>query len=239
VSEVLEQLLAVADLDTAVSQLQRRRDGLVESSGLRGIESQLATLEASRADAARRRDALGATQQDLEAQIAALTERRDVVERRMYAATGSSARDLQAMNDEVAHLTQRRAELEELELAAMLDQEPVDAELARLSESTAPLWARAEELRAAVARDGQQIDAELEQASERRAAIVATLPPPLAERYDTVSTHVRGAGAARLVGIRCAGCHLELSSVEVERIRALPEGEIATCEQCGRLLVPA
>jgi predicted nucleic acid-binding Zn-ribbon protein len=26
--------------------------------------------------------------------------------------------------------------------------------------------------------------------------------------------------------------------VEVEKIRALPPGEIATCEQCGRILVP-
>ena len=72
-NEVLEQLLAVADLDTFMSQLQHRRDALPEASGLRGVEAELAAFEAQRVEAPQRREELGATQQDLEAQIAALT----------------------------------------------------------------------------------------------------------------------------------------------------------------------
>jgi predicted nucleic acid-binding Zn-ribbon protein len=49
---------------------------------------------------------------------------------------------------------------------------------------------------------------------------------------------MKGTGAARLIGSHCDGCHLELPSMEVERIRALPAGEVATCEQCGRILIP-
>ena len=70
------------------------------------------------------------------------------------------------------------------------------------------------------------------------AAEAALLPTALADRYETLRSRLKGTGAARLVGSRCDGCHLELSSVEVEKIRALPPGEIATCEQCGRILVP-
>ncbi|MFZ0250967.1 MAG: hypothetical protein WAL61_13555, partial [Acidimicrobiales bacterium] len=117
-SEDLQHLLAVQDLDTSIMQLQHRRDALVESSGLGAVERQLASLEAERADAEARRGVLTATQKELEEQIAGISERRGVVEKRMYAATSSSARDLQAMNDEVRHLTERRAELEELELVA-------------------------------------------------------------------------------------------------------------------------
>ena len=142
------------------------------------------------------------------------------------------------MNDEVRHLTELRAELEELELVAMLDQDPVDAELTTLSERTAPLEARAEELRAQVAQEQLEIDAALAAAVGSRAAEAAVLPAALADRYETLRTRLRGTGAARLVGNRCDGCHLELSSVEVEKIHALPPGEIATCEQCGRILVP-
>ena len=60
----------------------------------------------------------------------------------------------------------------------------------------------------------------------------------LAARYETLRARLKGTGAARLIGTRCDGCHLELSSGEVEKIRALPPGEVATCEQCGRILVP-
>ena len=134
----LAHLLAVQDLDTTITQLQHRRAALVESSGLAAVEGQLASLEAERADAAARRAVLTATQKDLEEQIAVISERSGAIEKRMYAATSSSGRDLQAMNEEVRHLTERRAELEELELVAMLEQDPIDAELAALRERDRP-----------------------------------------------------------------------------------------------------
>ena len=234
----LEHLLAVQDLDISIMQLQHRRDALVESSGLAAVEAQLAALEVERADAAGRRSVLAATQKELEEQIGGISERRSVVEKRMYAATGSSARDLQAMNDEVQHLTERRAELEELELVAMLEQDPIDAELAALDERSAPLETQAAELRVAVAASEVEIDAALAEATGARSVEAALLPAALADRYETLRARLKGTGAARLVGTHCAGCHLELSSGEVEQIRSLPPGEVATCEQCGRILVP-
>jgi uncharacterized protein len=234
----LERLLAVQDLDTSITQFQHRRAGLAETSGLAAVEAQLDAFEAERADAAARRAALAATQKELEEQIAGINERRGVVEQRMYAATSSSGRDLQAMNDEVRHLTERRAALEEVELVAMLEQDPIDAELVALRARMAPLEERAEDLRAQVARDLIEIDAALEEAVGSRAAQAALLPTALSDRYEALRARLKGTGAARLVGSHCDGCHLELSSVEVEKIRALPHGEVATCEQCGRILVP-
>jgi uncharacterized protein len=238
-SDDLQQLLVVQDLDTSITQLQHRRHVLVESSGLATLEGRLAALETERTDAAARRGVLAATQKELEEQIAGISERQGVVEKRMYAATSSSGRDLQAMNDEVRHLSERRGELEELELVAMLEQDPIDAELAALQEQIAPLDVEAIELRRQVAESQVEIDAALAEAVGSRAAAAAELPTPLADRYEKLRTRLKGTGAARLLGSHCDGCHLELSSVEVEKIRALPAGQIATCEQCGRILVPA
>ena len=238
-TDTLQHLLAVQDLDTSITQLQHRRDALPETSGLRSLEAELATLEAQRADAAGRRAALAGTQKTLEEQIAGITERRDAIEKRMYAATGSAGRDLQAMNDEVRHLTERRAELEEQELVAMLEQDPIDAELTTLGATLSPMRARAEELRGQVAHDRAEIDAALASAAGSRAAEAAQLPSALADRYERLRARLKGTGAARLIKNHCDGCHLELSAVEVERIRALPPGEVATCEQCGRILVPS
>jgi len=234
----LTHVLAVQDLDTSITQLQHRRAALAEASGLAAVEAELRGLEAERSDAATRRAALAATQKDLEEQIGGISERRTSIEQRLYAATSSSGRDLQAMSDEVRHLTERGAELEELELVAMLDQDRVDAELAALRDRTAPLQARADELRAQMSHDELEIDAELATAVGSRAAEAALLPTALSDRYETLRARLKGTGAARLIKNRCDGCHLELSSVEVEKIRALPPGEVATCEQCGRILVP-
>jgi predicted nucleic acid-binding Zn-ribbon protein len=156
----------------------------------------------------------------------------------MYAARGTSARDLQAMSEEVRHLTQRRAELEELELAAMLDQDPIDAELTALDERLAPLQAQADDLRAQVSDGVRDLDAEMAAIARQRATEASQLPTALSDRYETLRARLKGTGAARLIGNHCDGCHLELSSVEVEKIRAIPPGEVATCEQCGRILVP-
>ncbi|HEX3333236.1 MAG TPA: C4-type zinc ribbon domain-containing protein [Acidimicrobiales bacterium] len=238
-TDTLNHLLAVQDLDTSITQMEHRRDGLAETSGLAVLEAELAGLEAERADASARRAALASTQKGLEEQIAAITQRRDHVEKRLYAGTSSSGRDLQAMNDEVKHLTERRAELEEVELVAMLDQDPVDAELAVLRDRIEPLEARAKELRNDIEQERLELDAAIASAAGTRSAEAAQLPASLAERYEKLRTRLRGTGAARLIGSHCDGCHLELPSMEVERIRALPAGEVATCEQCGRILVPS
>ena len=237
-TDVLDHLLAVQDFDTSITQLQHRRDALAESTGLAAAESQVRAFALEEADAAARRGVLTATQKGLEEQIAGITERRNAIEQRLYAATSSSGRDLQAMNEEVRHLTERRSQLEEHELAAMIEQDPIDVELQALRERKAPIEQRVDELRTQVAEAQREIDAELAAASLSRAAEAALLPTALADRYETLRSRLKGTGAARLIKNRCDGCHLELSSVEVEKIRALPPGEIATCEQCGRILVP-
>jgi predicted nucleic acid-binding Zn-ribbon protein len=178
-----------------------------------------------------------ATQKDLEAQIAVITERRTGIEQRMYAARGSSTRDLQAMDEEVRHLTERRSELEELELEAMVEQEPIDAALRALTERRTPVEERAVALRAEVLEQQGAIDAELAAAVALRATEAAELPTSLSDRYETLRARLKGTGAARLIGHRCDGCHLELSSVEVEKIRALLPDTVVTCDQCGRILV--
>jgi hypothetical protein len=142
------------------------------------------------------------------------------------------------MNEEVKHLTDRRAELEELELVAMLEADPIDAELAALRGRMDPLDARAKELHEQVEQERLELDAAIASAAGTRAAEAAQLPTALSDRYEKLRVRMKGTGAARLIGSHCDGCHLELPSMEVERIRGLPAGEVATCEQCGRILIP-
>jgi uncharacterized protein len=236
--ESFARLLVVQDLDTLITQLAHRREMLAERSGLTGLEAELGALAGERARLSEQRAALTATQRDLEAQIATINERSSGIETRMYAARGSSTRDLQAMDEEVRHLNQRRSELEDEELVAMEEQEPIDAALAALAARTTPVEEKVGVLRGEVAQGRAEIDAELATATATRATEAAQLPTALADRYEALRTRLKGTGAARLVGHRCDGCHLELSSGEVERIRNTTPDSVVTCDQCGRILVP-
>jgi predicted nucleic acid-binding Zn-ribbon protein len=236
--ESFARLLVVQDLDTLISQLAHRREMLAERSGLTALEAELKVLAGQKAALSAQRAALTSMQKDLEAQIATINERSSAIETRMYAARGSSTRDLQAMDEEVRHLNQRRSELEDEELVAMVDQEPVDAALAALDARTAPVEQKVMVLRGEVAQGTSEIDAELATARAARATEAAQLPAALADRYEALRTRLKGTGAARLIDHRCDGCHLELSSGEVERIRDTTPDNVVTCDQCGRILVP-
>ena len=168
-----------------------------------------------------------------------VTERRTGIEQRMYAARGSSTRDLQAMDEEVRHLNQRQSELEEQELVAMVDQEPIDAAAGRAGRAQhadrgegrpccGPRWRRGR----------PRSTGSWRRPGRPAATEAARAPARLADRYEKLRARLKGVGAARLVGHRCDGCHLELSAVEVERIRAMPADTVVTCDQCGRILVP-
>jgi predicted nucleic acid-binding Zn-ribbon protein len=236
--ESFDRLLVVQDLDTLLNQLAHRRLVLAERSGLNSLETELDSLGTEQAALLEQRAVLASTQKELEEQIAALNERSSGIEKRMYAARGSSTRDLQAMDEEVRHLNKRRSELEDEELVAMVDQEPIDAALASLATRTAPIEEKVTMLRGEVAVGQAEIDQELATAAASRATEAALLPEALATRYEALRLRLKGTGAARLIGHRCDGCHLELSSAEVERIRATTPDSVVTCDQCGRILVP-
>jgi hypothetical protein len=238
-SDPLTVLLAVQDVDTHITQLHHRRESMEERRQLSEVEKTLAGLAKQSGELGARRQELQARQAELEEQIAGLTSRRQAIEDRMYADRNSAARDLQAMDGEIHHLTDRRAELEEVELTVMEEQEPVDADLARLADEQAQLESAADSLRTAVAAADSVLAAELSALEASRSIEAARLPADLLERYESLRARLGGVGSARLVGNRCDGCHLELPSAEVDRIRHLPPGDVVTCDQCGRILVRA
>ena len=81
------------------------------------------------------------------------------------------------------------------------------------------------------------VDEEMARLGEGRAQAAGSVPADL--RASTIASGPAsdGVAVARLVGNHCDGCHLTLPAMELDRIRHLPEGEVVTCEQCGRILV--
>jgi hypothetical protein len=233
----LSRLLGVQQLDTAISQHEHRKVSLPERTALAALEREAALLRRRAAEVDGERQALLDRQGELEEQTASITQRRRTLEERLYGARGVAGRELAQMEAEIIQLNRRRAEIEEIELQLLVDQEPLDAELADAGKRLGDLDGDGATLRAAVAAADVEIDAELARLRRLRSEAVAGIPGDLVERYEALRRRLGGVGAARLVGNQCGGCHLELSSVEVDHIRRMPPDEVATCDQCGRILV--
>ena len=188
------------------------------------VEGQLAALEAERADAtARRAVSLPRPRRTSSSRSPSSASAGAVLSKRMYASTSSSGRDLQAMNDEVRHLTDRRAGARGARAGVHAGPGPHRRRVGGIARAGRAAARGAGDRAPPARRRRRSWRSTLRWArrSTARAAEAALLPTALSDRYETLRARLKGTGAARLVGTHCDGCHLELSSGEVEKIRAL------------------
>jgi predicted nucleic acid-binding Zn-ribbon protein len=80
-------------------------------------------------------------------------------------------------------------------------------------------------------------EAELAERLSTRDSLRAQLDAVALVRYDTMRGTHDGVAVAKLSGLRCEGCHLDMSRAEADAIKALPPDELGECPNCGRLLV--
>ena len=236
-AEPFDTLLLVQEHDTTINQLRHRKVTMAERKELTELEARHAALDAAAGGLRAQLEDLAARQGSIEEQIAASAKRRHEIEQRMLTGDMSASRDLQAMDTEVHHLAERQAAFEEQELELLEEEDPLDTALVENTSAAEAMVAEEERLRLAVTANESDIDAEIETELAARAVQAAVLPADLVARYEKIRDHLGGVGAARLVENHCGGCHLVMPSMEVERIRRLPPDQIATCDQCGRILV--
>lgn len=236
-SDDLERLLAVQELDTAADVLRHRRDRLPEREELAARQAELAALEAEAAPIRERRHAVARAQQALEDEIASLAAKTDATNATMYGGSVTNPRELQSLQQELDALARRRSELEDHVLEQMVEAEPLDAELAGVDARRDAVDERAVAATAALAEAEAAIDGELAELDARRAAAVEGIDADLLARYEKLRSRLKGVGIARLDGTRCTGCHLALPAAEVEQVRRQARDEgVATCPECDRLL---
>ena len=230
-----EALLELQLADTAIDQLKFRMGHLPEA---------LASAEASAELAKWTKRAAALRQQiiDLEASIsvtekqsAVLSEKRDRLEKQLK--TVISPREAEALMHEIETLTAQRSVLDDAELAAMEAVAADEAELESHSEGHDDL--RSNSAAASEVADTARAAAE-DELAQRRAArdlLRATLAEAVLNRYDSMRGQFGGVAVAKLNGLRCEGCHLDLSRGEVDALKRDEGSEIPECPNCGRLLV--
>lgn len=230
------RLLDVQEHDTKLAQLAHRRRTMPEheqvqrlTDRLTGIGDDLIAARTVVSDVARE---LTKSEADVEQVRVRATRDRQ----RLDAGQGS-AKDLQAIQHELASLAARQSVLEDAELAVMERMETaqaavgaVIAEQDRAAAELADLITRRDRVLA-------EVDDEVARVRTARENAAAGLPADLLALYEKVREQSGGLGAARLYQRRCEGCRLELNTTDLGRIRDAAAGTVVRCEECRRILV--
>lgn len=222
-------------IDTSLHQLQRRLTKLPEAAALADAERRLADHRAAVATAGKQMSDAEATIETIEHESEALTTKRTRLEQQLKIVT--ETRQADALSHEIEVISAQRDELDDRELEAMDQQATAEQRLAELAADEDAIVAMAEAAAAELAAAkgvGADDEAEL---TERYEAGRAALSADELELYDRQKARHGGIGIAKLVGVKCDGCHLDLSRAEVDAFKSLPPDELVDCPQCGRVLV--
>jgi predicted nucleic acid-binding Zn-ribbon protein len=234
----LETLLAVQARDLAIDRLRHRRATLPERAAL---EQHLADLAARRQVAAEidgRRTDLLAEERRLDDEAQRLGARIADVDQRLYSGTVTSPRELQAMQADLDMLRRQRSELEDRELEVMEQRERAEVELAGVEAAIEEVATEVRRLQSVIGAAEAELDAELAAEQAARDSLAAGVRDALLRDYEQRRARNRGVGIGRLVGVTCQACHLTIPSTEAERIRKAAGEELASCDNCGAILVP-
>ena len=231
------RLLDVQTLDTRLLQLAHRRRTLPE-------HQQLADVEAERRGLADRlvqvRTTVGDVQRELrkaEADVEQVATRAAATGPGCESGTGS-AKDLQGLQHELESLARRQSDSEDVELRG--DGAARDRPDRGVRPGVVGGGGRGRAAELVAARDAA-LDGGRRRGRDRRPPqrdqIAGGLDQDLVALYDKVRDQTQGVGAAMLRGKRCEGCRMELTPVEIARIKGLPDDEVVRCEECRRILV--
>jgi predicted nucleic acid-binding Zn-ribbon protein len=224
-------LIELQAADTMSDQLRHRRENLAERDALNA----LVRWDQSRTLIRKRIEELNDIVEAAERESAEIDKHRTKLQAQLR--TVIAPREAEALQREIAVLSDRRSQSDDAELAAMDEQSRLETELADVLAQEPTLrdtYLAADAVLTAATRD---IEGELSRIADRLAGLRAAVEPPLLARYDRLRQH-HVVAAAVLVGARCDGCHMDLSAAEVDTVRDdTKAGKVAECPQCGRMLV--
>ena len=226
-------LLDVADLDRRIAQAERARTK--PSQGAR-----IGELAAIRQEQLRELTALTGTRDDVRTELTRLESDVKLVEQRRARdverlATSTNPKDAQALEHEIASLTRRQSDLEDIELDLMGRVEEADAAVAAQQALLATTTAEGTALTAQAKADVQAATDLAAQLARDRDAVTAAVPAPLLAEYTRRASN--SAGAALLTRGTCEGCRILLPGTDINDIRNAPDDLVVSCPECGCILV--
>jgi predicted nucleic acid-binding Zn-ribbon protein len=228
-------LLDLQELDTAIDRLVARKEALETGDDAAAALAEANEAERMMGELRLRLDELSRDQMRFEHEIDSMSQKAAAEERRLYDGSVANARELDSITHEVDNLKKRRSDREDELLALMEIREELEAQERAAGERSEALRARVAEVGSVAADELDRLKAEIEKRSEARAALAGTVDAGYLELYEDLRPQKKGVAAVALIDGVCQGCHEQLSSVYVDRLKRV-EGP-KRCEHCRRILV--
>ena len=229
------RLLSLAEIDLKTTSLNQKAKTLPEIQSHKDLVIEFETTRDLRIAAETELSDLSGDINRSETDVEQVVKRIEKDEARLNAGQGTP-KELEQMQHELISLNARRNELEEIELEVMVRAEGIKDRISELKVKENDLATKVAE--AAVLKDAalSEIDKELKIATSKRQEILPLIEKSLIDLYEKVRTS-GGLGAAKLANGQCGGCNLTINAGDLSKLLALPEEEIARCEECRCILV--
>jgi uncharacterized protein len=228
-------LLDIQEIDTATDRLVMRMRALEAGEDAAAALAEANEAERLMGELRLRLDELSRDQMRFEHEIDSISQKAAAEERRMYDGSVANARELDSIRHEVDNLKKRRSDREDELLALMEVREELEGQERAAAQRSGSLRARVEEVGSAAADEIERLETELKERGEARAAVVETVDAEFLALYEELRPQKKGVAAVALIDGVCQGCHEQLSSVYVDRLKRV-EGP-KRCEHCRRILV--
>ncbi|HWA67056.1 MAG TPA: C4-type zinc ribbon domain-containing protein [Mycobacteriales bacterium] len=231
------KLLDVQELDSTLDRLEHRRATLPEHDEIASLEARRTAVSDDVVRAETEDSDLGREQAKVDVDVEQVRSRMSRDQQRLDSGQVSSPKELENLQSEIESLHRRQTELEDAELEVMEQRETVQARLAGLRGELATIEQGLAD--ASSRRDAAlaEIAAEVEKTTAHRGETAAGVPGDLLELYTKLRQSSGGVGAAALRRGQCEGCHLQLNTTDINRIRDAEPDEVLRCEECRRILV--
>jgi predicted nucleic acid-binding Zn-ribbon protein len=231
-----QRLLDLQAIDRRLDQIAHARAHLPQLAELEDLQGKARLIDDQLVRSRTELDDIQREVRKAEADVQLVRDRAARDQARLDAGTGT-AKDLQAIQHELASLGRRQSELEDVELEVMERAEAAEHDVAELERGRAELAERISALEASRDEALATLAAEAQEVGGPRVEISGEVGEELVALYEKIRASAGGTGAAALRQRRCGGCQLELNPVDLERIRAADEDEVIRCEECRRILV--
>jgi uncharacterized protein len=229
------RVLAIAEIDLKIATLNQKIKTLPETVNHKELTIQFETTRDLRIAAETELSDLSGEINRAENDVEQVAKRIEKDEIRLNAGQGTP-KELEQLQHELKSLGARRSELEEIELEVMLRADEIKARINDLKIKEAELVGKVAEALTLKNSALANLDSDLNSANKERAELSTQIDKSLIDLYEKIRSNGVVA-AARIINGQCGGCNLAINSGDLTKILALPEEEVARCEECRCILV--
>ena len=234
-------LAILADLqtcDTRLSQLRHRLGNLPEVRELAAIEEDISDAKEKLAQLESEISQIKKEQKRLEHEVLSLETKIAKSNDALYGGSLTSPKEAEALQDEIKSVQRRQTIVEDQIIELMEKEEPIALSFASGSSAVKRLEEHCEEIGVRVLSIQSEIEDEKSEVEAERARLVSSVTAELVALYDRQIVRMGGnVGVARLTGTTCGACFLDLSALDLDKIRSADENEVTECPECGAFLV--